>query len=137
MDHRRVAQHTHFCLRAILVAQPDGVANDLREMRMTGGLTVARKGQYIRQLSISHHRLQLGLQFLGHLLTGGEGQRRTVVLVEATLTIDTVERAHLAVGRQQVDAQRDAQPAAMHGAEDGRRIDNCTHNRLQRYKIVK
>ena len=77
-------------------------------MRMTGGLAIACKCQYIRQLLLLDHCLQFLFQFLCHLLTGGEGERRTVVFVKATFTIDTVEGTYFAVGRQQVDAQRNA-----------------------------
>ena len=51
-----------------------------------------------------------------------------MVFIEATLAIDAVEGADLTVGRQQVDAQRDAKAAAVNRTEDGRWIDNCTHN---------
>ena len=51
-----------------------------------------------------------------------------MVLIEAAFTIDAVEGAYLAVGRQQVDAEGNAQATAVNRAEDGRRIDNCTHN---------
>jgi hypothetical protein len=51
-----------------------------------------------------------------------------VITIETTLAIDTVEGAYLAVGRQQVDAKRNAQSAAVYRAENGRWIDNCTHN---------
>jgi hypothetical protein len=51
-----------------------------------------------------------------------------VVLVKATLTINTIEGTHLAVWRQEIDAQREPQTTAMNGAENGRRIDYCTHN---------
>ena len=45
-----------------------------------------------------------------------------MVFIEATLAIDAVEGADLTVGRQQVDAQRDAKAAAVNRAEDGRWI---------------
>jgi hypothetical protein len=51
-----------------------------------------------------------------------------MVFVEAALTIDAIERADLAVGRHEVDAEGNAQTATVNGAEDGRWIDNCTHN---------
>jgi hypothetical protein len=51
-----------------------------------------------------------------------------MVFVEAALAIDAVEGADLTVGRHEVDAERNAQTATVNGAEDGRWIDNCTHN---------
>ena len=105
MDHRRVAQHTHLSLRTILVSQPNGVVDDFSEVRMTGRLTVAGKGQHIGQLSLGTHLLQLLLKFCGHLLAGRHRQGGAMVLVEAALAVDTVEAAHLAVGRQQVDTE--------------------------------
>ena len=59
------------------------------------------------------------LQGYSHLLTRGQGQLRTVLFIESTLTVDTVERTHLAVGRQQVDAQRKAEAPTVDRAEDG------------------
>ena len=47
-----------------------------------------------------------------------------MVGIEAAFTVDAVERAHLAIGRQQVDAQRNAQSATMYRPENGRWIDN-------------
>ena len=74
MDHGGVAQHGHFRQRTVLVAQTDGVGDDLSEVRMTGGLAVACEGQHIRQLTLGSHRLELCLQSLSYLLTGGAGE---------------------------------------------------------------
>jgi len=128
VDHRGIAEYGDLSLRTVLVAQTDGVGDDLGEVGMTGRFAVACKGEDIGQLTVGHHLLEFGFQFLRHLLTGGEGERRTVVFIETTLAIDAVERTDLAVGWQQVDAQRDAETAAVDGAEDRRWIDNCTHN---------
>ena len=87
-------------------------------MRMTGGLTVAGKGEDIGQLTVGYHLLQLGFKLLRDFFPGGEGERRTVVFIETTFAIDTVEGTDLAVGRQQVNAQRDAEAAAMDRTED-------------------
>ena len=128
VDHRGIAEYGDLRLRTVLVAQTDGVGDDLCEVGMTGGFAVACKGEDIGQLTVGHHLLEFGFQFLRHLLTGGERERRTVVFIETTLAIDAVERADLTVGWQQVDAQRDAETAAVDRAEDRRWIDNCTHN---------
>ena len=128
VDHRGIAEYGDLCLRTVLVAQTDRIADDLCKMRMTGGLTVAGKGEDIGQLTVGNHLLQFGFKLLRDFFPGGEGERRTVVFIETTFAIDTVEGTDLAVGRQQVNAQRDAEAAAMDGAEDRRWIDNCTHN---------
>ena len=119
VNHGGVAQYTHLCLGTILVAQLDRVVDDLREMRMTGRLTITGKREYVGQLFCCRHLLQFLFQSLGHFLPGRQRQGRAVVFVEAALTVDTVERTHLTVGRQEVDAQRDTQSAAMHWTEDG------------------
>ena len=103
VDHRGIAQYGDFRLRAVLVTQADDIVDDLREVGMTGGLTIASKGQHVRQLTFGSHLLQLLFQLGGHLFACGEGQGRTVVFVETALAVDAVERTHLAVGRQQVD----------------------------------
>jgi hypothetical protein len=50
-----------------------------------------------------------------------------MVFVQTTFAIHTVEGADLTVGRHEVDAERDTQPAAVYRPEDGRWIDNRTH----------
>jgi len=47
-----------------------------------------------------------------------------MVGVEAAFAIDAVEGAHFPVGRHEVDAERYAQTAAVHRAEDWRWIDD-------------
>ena len=128
VDHRGVAEYGDLRLRTVLVAQTDRIADDLCKMRMTGGLTVAGKGEDIGQLTVGNHLLQFGFKLLRDFFPGGEGERRTVVFIETTFAIDTVEGTDLAVGRQQVNAQRDAEAAAMYRPKNGRRINNCTHN---------
>ena len=51
-----------------------------------------------------------------------------MVGIEATLAIDAIERANLAVGRHEVDAQRNSQTATVDRTEDGRWIDNRLHD---------
>jgi len=50
-----------------------------------------------------------------------------VVGIETAFAIDAVEGADLSVGRKEIDAETDAETAAMDGPEDGRRIDNRAH----------
>ena len=59
-----------------------------------------------------------------------------MVGIETTLAIDAVEGAYLPVGRQEVDAQRDAEATAVNRAEYRRWIDDGTHNERQSYKII-
>ena len=49
-----------------MIAQTDGIVDDLCEVWMTGGLAITGKSQYIRHLSLSRHFLQFLFQFLGH-----------------------------------------------------------------------
>ncbi len=126
--HGGIAEYADFCSWTILVAQPDGVVNNLGKVGVTGGLAIACKGQHVRQLPLGRHLLKLGFQLFSYLFAGRHGQGRTVVFIEAALTVDAVEAAHLAVGRQQIDAERYAQTTAVYGPENGRWIDNCTHN---------
>ena len=128
VNHGRVGEHRDASLGAILVAQAEGVVDDFRKVRVTCRFAVACKSEYVGQLTIMLHLLQLLFQFGGHFLTCWQWQGRAVVFVEATLAIDAVERTDLAVGRQQVDAERDAKAAAVDRAENRRRIDDSTHN---------
>lgn len=48
-----------------------------------------------------------------------------VVFIKSAFAVNAVERAHLAIFWHEVDAQRDAESAAVNRAEDGRRVDNA------------
>ena len=74
VDHCAVAEYGDLGLRTVLVAQTDGVGDDLCKMRMTGGLAIAGKGEDIGQLTAGYHLLELGFELQGYLLTGGEGE---------------------------------------------------------------
>ena len=104
MDHGGVAEYGDLGLRTVLVAQTDGVGDDLGKVRVAGRLAVAGEGQHVGQLALCLHGLQLLFQFQCHLFSCREGQRRTMVFIEAALAVDAVEAAHLAIGRQEVDA---------------------------------
>ena len=125
VDHGGVAEHRDLGTGTIEVAQAEGLADDLRKMRMTGRLAIAGKGEHIWQLAFGLHLTQFGLQCLRHLRKGGHGLRGTMILVESALAVDAVERAHLAISRQQVDAEGDAEAAAVNRPEDGRRVNDC------------
>ena len=94
---------------------------------MTGGFTVTCKGQHVGQLSLCNHLLQFFLQLFCHFLTFGQRQSGAVVFVEAAFAVDTVKTAHLSVGRQQVDAERDTEPTAVNRPEYRRWIYYSTH----------
>ena len=102
--HRGIAQYGDLRLRTVLVAQADGVTDDLREMGVTGRFAVAGKGQHVGQLAVGDHLTEFLFESGGYLFACGHRQGGTVVFVEAALAVDTVEGAYLAVGRQQVDA---------------------------------
>ena len=99
MNKRGIAEHADFGLWAVVVAQTDGVVHNLRKVRVTGGLAITGKGDDVRQAAVGLHLPELGLESFSHLFASGERKLRSVVGIEATLTIHTVEGAHLAVGR--------------------------------------
>ena len=45
--HRGVTEYTDLCLRTVLVAQTDGIVDNLSEMGMTGGFAIAGKSQHV------------------------------------------------------------------------------------------
>ena len=57
-----------------MVAQTNGVGNNLGKMGVTGRLAIAGKGEHIGQLAGGYHLLEFGFELLGYLLTGGEGE---------------------------------------------------------------
>ena len=136
VNHCGVAEHADLGIGTVLVAQTDGIVDDLSKVGMAGGLAIAGKGEHVGQLPFGHHLLQLLFQLLCHQLARRTGKGRAVIAIESTLAVDAVEGAYLAVGRLQVDAQRDAESAAMDRPENGRRIDNCTHNECKSTKFV-
>ena len=136
VNHCGVAEHADLGIGTVLVAQTDGVVDNLGKVGMAGGLAIAGKGQHVGQLPFGHHLLQLLFQLLCHQLARRTGKGRAVIAIESTLAVDAVEGAHLAVGRLQVDAQRDAESAAMDRPENGRWIDNCTHSECKSTKFV-
>ena len=93
-------------------------------MRMGCRLAIAGKGQHIGSGSVLLHVQQAGFEGGTYFLTGGTRQLGTEILVETTFTVNAIERTELAVGRHQVDSQRNAQAAGMHGSEDRGRIDD-------------
>ena len=103
-DLSGVGEDTDFGVGEILIAQADGVVDDFGEMRMQGGLAIARKGEDIGFQTLLLHLGKLCLQSLGHFFAGGLLLFGSVVLVESTFTVDAVEGTHFAVGRKQVDA---------------------------------
>ena len=104
-------------------------------------LTVPSEGQHIWHDALLPQFLKLLLQAIDHLVGSRQRVLRAPLLVEAALAIDAVEAAHLPALGQEVDAQRDAQPAAVYRPEHRRIIDYGTHFssfrcifRVQRYE---
>ena len=73
MDHRGVAEYADLRLRTVLVAQTDGVADDLGKVGVTRGLAVACEGEHVGQLAFGHHLPELLLQFHDYLFPCGQG----------------------------------------------------------------
>ena len=82
-------------------------------------LSIACKGKDIGQPTLGLHLLQLLFKRNGHLLTGRQRFLGAMVGIEATLAINTIESTYLAVGRQQVNSQRNAQSPAVYRTENG------------------
>ena len=108
VDEGRVAEHAHFGPGAELIAQPERIVDDAREVGMASGFAVARKGEHVGMYSLLMHLAQLGLQDRSHHRTGGMRTAREAVALVAALAIDAVESTDFAVGRHEVDAQADA-----------------------------
>lgn len=123
--HGGVAQHAHFGLGEIAVAQRHGVGYDAGKVGVCRGLAVAGKGQHVGGGTVGLHLLQPCLKRCGHLLPRGAKLGGAMVGVEAAFAVQAVEGAKFAVGGHKVDAERHAKPAAVHRAEDGRGIDNA------------
>ena len=136
MSHRGIAEYADLCIRTVLVAQADGVVDNLGKVGVAGRLAIAGKGEYVGQLLVGNHLLQLLFQLLSYQLARRSGKGRAVVAIETALAVDAVETAHLAVGRLQVDAKRDAEATTMDRPEDGRWINDCTHSGCKSTKLL-
>ena len=99
------------------VAQRDHRVYYLREPRMDCGLSVAGERYHVERLPFRLHVGEPGLEVGLHLFGRGESGLARPLGVVARLAVDAVERAHLAVGREQVHSQRHPEAAAAHGAE--------------------
>ena len=116
---RAVGKHGNLGVWGQLVAKRDGTGDGLRKFRRGGGLAIAGKCDYIGQLTLDCHLVQLGFECVEH---HGSGVIRLVagaLGVETVLAVDTVERANLAARRHHVDTERKAQATAADGPKDG------------------
>lgn len=95
----------------------DSVVDDSGKIRMSCGLSVARKGQDIGMNALRMHLLELRLETGCNLLTCGTPVLRAEILIETALAVDAVERADLAIRWHEIDSKRDAESAAVDGTE--------------------
>ena len=113
--HGGVAEHAHLGLGIILVAQQEGVVNDALEVGVQCGLAVAAEGDDVEAAAGFLHLAELLFQGPFHCGAAGHAVAALALGVPAGLAIHAVERASLAVVGHEVDAQGDAQPAAVDG----------------------
>ena len=104
-------------------------------------LSISGKGQHVGPLVSRAHLTQFGLESSGNGLARRASQGRHMVFVEPAFTVDAVEITHLSVSRHEVDAQRNAQSAAVNRAKNGRRINDSAHtvgkvSELIRYAFI-
>ena len=104
-DLRGVGEDADACLWEIVVAQTDGVIDDLREVGVQGGFAVACKGEDIGRGSFCLHELKACLECVGDFLGRRHAEVGAVPGVEAAFAIDAVEGTDFSVGRKQVDAE--------------------------------
>ena len=103
-----VGEDAHLAFGRVLVAKRERVVDDALKVGVRGGLAVAREGDRVGQDAFGLHALELGAKGFAHGFTRGHPQLGTVLAVEAAFAVDAVEAAELAVGGQQVDAERNA-----------------------------
>ena len=82
--------------------------------------SVSGKSQHVGDDAFLFKRFKLFPEFFAHSFFCGQSGSGFTFFVQSAFTIDTVKRAPFAVGRQQVDAQADAEPSAVDGTEYGR-----------------
>ena len=68
MQLRGIAQHRDLRQRAECIAQTDGIVDDACELRVSGGLAVSSKRQYVGMLAVGGHLPQRCFQCPCHLL---------------------------------------------------------------------
>ena len=77
------------------------------------------KRDYIGQLTLDCHPVQLGLECIEHHAGRVIRLVAGALSVEAVLAVDAVERADFAARRHHVDTERKAQATAADGPKDG------------------
>ena len=133
---RAVGKHGNLGVWGQLVAQRDGTGDGLRKLRCGGWFAVAGKRDYIGQLTLDCHLVQLGLECIEH-----HGSRvirlvAGVLGVETVLAVNAVERADFAAGRHHVDAERETKATAANGPKDGAGIQKRRHRHMLLKTIV-
>ena len=91
MDKGRIAEDGNLRLRAVFVAQADGIVDDFDKMRVRCRLSIAGESQHVRVYFLPQHLFQLRFQRLGNDFTGGMRGLRLMVIVEAAFTVNAVE----------------------------------------------
>ena len=136
MDLSSIGQDTHLSIGEIFVAQGNSAFNDFWEMGMKCRFAIARKGQYVGCWPFFFHLAQLMLEGTQHLFLCWHLLLWYEIVVETTLTIDTVKRTAFAVARQEIDAQRHAKTATVYRTKYGGRVNDRHDCDLHFYKLL-
>ena len=118
-DKEGVCQDRDLRLRAILITELQNVIHDFRKFRVTGRFAVPGEGQRIGELPLGFHFLELFPEHRTDEPPARHLLMRTRVGIEADLAVNAVEGADLAVPRADIDTERNAETAAVNGAENG------------------
>jgi hypothetical protein len=84
--------------------------------------SIPRKSKHIGLRTLLLHLDKLVAQSSHNLLASRHPIMSNEIVVETAFTIDAVERTALPIVRQQIDAQRHTQPAAVNRSKDRRII---------------
>ena len=123
-----VREDAHLGRRAIDVPDLTHPIDYFREIGVQGWLAVSGEGQYVGHYAFCLQFLEFAFKAIDHLVGRWQRILSPTFTVQAALAIDAVETAHFSTLRQQIDAERDAQPTAVDGSENRGIIDDCAHN---------
>ena len=96
---------------------------------MHGGLAVPCEGDRVDGASLESERPDALFELLRDERARGHVGLGAVLLIEPALAVKTVEGTELSVRGEQIDAEREAETARVHGPENGGSEKNGRHRK--------
>ena len=113
LEHGAIAEHAHFGLGIVLIAQVDNVVHNIFEIGVKRRFAVAREGDHVERIASLLHLSQAFAQGALHLVASRHTCSALPLGIKACLAIKAVERTNLAIVRHKVHTQRHTESATV------------------------